>query len=141
MFKICQPKGIWPPKLQLRKPTKCAGLFSLNREQFTKVNGRVKCETVTGNKNGPTAPDTRVTGETEKPMARASCTTLTVMCTKAIGKKIRPMGKVSTPMPMVRGMSESGKMTSNMVAGSKRGQMALSTKVTILKAKSMVQES
>jgi hypothetical protein len=141
MFKIGRPKDNWPPQLQLHQYTKCAGLNSLNRVQFTKVNGKVKCRTVTENKNGLTAPGMRVLGETVKQMARASCTMLTVMCTKAIGKRIRPTAEVSTPMPMVRGMSESGKMTSKMVKDSKLGPMVLYMKEIILRAKNMGQES
>jgi hypothetical protein len=141
LLKIIRLKGISPPQLQLSQLTKFAGLTNLNPVQFTKVNGKVKCGMVTGNKNGPTAPGTRVTGATEKPVVRASFTMLTVMCTKAIGRRIRPMGKESTPMQMVRGMWENGKMTSSMAVVLKPGPMALSTKGTTLRAKSMGLES
>ena len=95
----------------------------------------------TASKNGLMGQDTKVSGEMVRLMVRVSCTTLTVISTKANGSTIKLTDKESTPMPTGQGMRVSGVTTSSMVRGAKLGQTTPYTKAITMKAKRTAREN
>ena len=95
----------------------------------------------TASKNGLMGQDTKVSGEMVRLMVRVSCTTLTVISTKANGSTIKLTDREFTLMPMERGIKVNGVMTNSMDMGARHGQTTLCTRVCTMRAKRTVKES
>ena len=87
------------------------------------VSGEMAKETAMECSNGLIIPSMKVIGHKIKLMGMGHYFMLMGMYMKATGLMIRPMGKVSILMLMVRIIMVSGKMTSNMVLALKNGLM------------------